>query len=284
MPVMVKRKQIVLLAACLFWLSGCASFAVNSVVRSSAENLQRQTDMELVCDGAPAFLLMIDSMLAADPHNQDLLVTTTKAYGGYVAALVSCGRKERAASLSVKARDYGQALLDSLMVQGDDQLENFQISLQKVSAANVGELFWAGYGWAVWLQHQEGAPGALADLVKVEQIMLRVLALDENYFHGGAHLFLGAYYGGRPQMLGGNPSLSLSHFEKALAISERRFLPIQVAFAETYARTVFDRKLYIGLLQEVLDFPLKSRPELALANQAAKSRARQLFDEADLYF
>jgi len=139
-------------------------------------------------------------------------------------------------------------------------------------------------GWATWIRYQEGSPAAVADLPKIEQIMLRVVELDEGFYYGGAHLFLGAYYASRPQMYGGKPEESRRHFERALQLSKGQFLLVQVTYADTYARMVFDRALYTSLLQEVLDFPLESKPELALSNSIAKRRARKLLDLADEYF
>lgn len=267
-------------------LSGCASMIVQSVVDPAVDNMQRQTDIELVCDGAPALLLMLDSLLADDPQNSRLLVTAVQAYGAYAAALTSCGKEQRAVELTDKSKSYGLVLLARLHLFSDKDysLAGMELPLQAVIADDVPSLFWGGYGWAVWLQYQQGSPAALADLLKVEKIMKRVVELNEQYFYGSAHLFLGAYYGARPQMLGGNPDLGLKHFERALVISGGQFLAIQVTFAETYAKTVFDRDLYEKMLQEVIDFPLDKRPDLMLANHIAKRKAITLLQEIDEYF
>ncbi len=282
---MTEMKKI-LAGLLVILLSGCASMVVDSVVAPAVDNLQKQTDLELVCEGAPAFLLMIDSLLADDPDRERLLVIAARAYSSYASVLTACDRNSRAVAVSEKARDYGLAVLAKHGLAGVDTLPLDQLSseLAGFSRGDAAALFWGGYGWVSWLQNQEGSPASLADLLKVELIMLKVVELDEACFNGAAHLFLGAYYGARSRMLGGNPEESLSHFDRALALSNRHFLPVQVAFAETYARTVFDRDLYEKLLVEVIDFPLQSRPELSLANQAAKHRARQLLADIDLYF
>lgn len=256
------------------------------MVEPTVENLQRQTDLELVCEGGPAYLLMIDSLVAGDHDNDDLLLTATQAYSAYVSALDACGRKERAAVLSRKARDYGMRLLSCCHVAHEEWMsaENIDTVLRGFSGDDVERLFWGSYGWAIWLQYQGGSPAALADLYKVEKIMERVMELDEGYYHGAVHLFMGAYYGSRPRMLGGKPEESLRHFRRALELGHHEFLPTQVSFAEVYARSVFDRQLYVELLQEVLDFPIETRPDIALANRVAQRRARQLLDEVDLYF
>ncbi len=284
---MKKMKQRIIELAALLLLCGCTSFVVGSVIEPTVENLQKQTDLDLVCEGAPAYLLMVDSLAADDPDDTRLVLTATRSYGAYSSALDACGRKERARVISRRAKEYGASLLTGCGIGG--YLESgspgeLNQALASCGKSQVPSLFWGGFGWATWLQYQEGDPASLAALVKLERIMLRVLELDEGYYHGGPHLFLASYYGSRPKMLGGDPEASLRHFERALTLSKRAFLSVQVAYAETYARTIFDRDLYERLLREVLNFPLGSNPDLALANVIAQKRASELLKEADLYF
>jgi len=260
---------------------------VGSLMRPTVANLQRQTDIDLVCEGTPAFLLMIDSMVASAPNDKKLLLTATQAFAGYAAALDACGKPERAATVSIKARLYGLSLLwncDDLHKVCTQPLTDLQQTLTDLDRGDVDRLFWAGNGWATWIRYQEGSPESLAQVVRVEQIMLRVLELDETYYYGGAHLFLGAYYGSKPPLLGGKLEESRRHFERALTLSNRQFLPALVLYAQTYARMAFDRELFVDLLQEVLDFPLESQPNIALANQVAKRNATRLLDQADQFF
>jgi tetratricopeptide (TPR) repeat protein len=231
---------------------------------------------------------MLDGLIAEHPDNRKLLLTATQGYSSYASALYELGEVERAAALSIKARDYGIALLclkpSFLQEILHPQLESFagcQVSFQKT---NVPSLFWAGYGWATWIRFQDGAPAALADLPKVEQIMLRVIDLDETYYYGAAHIFLGYYYGSRPEMLGGNLEKSRSHFERALQIADRNFLLAQVSFAESYARLSFNRELFKDLLTEVLNHPQKNDSDLVTSNQLARSRARTLLAQIDDFF
>ncbi len=284
---MMRYLRIIILLALLPGLSGCARMMVGSLMRPTVANLQRQTDIDLVCEGTPAFLLMIDSMIASDPKDKKLLITATQAFAGYAAALDACGKPERATTVSTKARLYGMSLLwdcDDLYGICTLPFANLQQTLADLNRGDVELLFWAGNGWTTWIRYQEGSPESLAQLVRVEQIMRRVLELDETYYYGGAHLFFGAYYGSRPPLLGGKLEVSRSHFEQALVISNRQFLPALVLYAQTYARMAFDRELFVGLLQEVLDFPLESQPDIALANQVAKRNAARLLDQADQFF
>ncbi len=279
--------QIFLLLVVLFGASGCAKLAVNSLMGPTVANLQRQTDLDLVCEGASSYLLMLDSLLESDPGDEKLLMTATQAFSAYAIALDVCGKPERATTVSTKAKKYGLSLLtrsDDLKSIGRMEPSALHDALADLSKNDTALLFWAGNGWATWIRYQEGSPASLADLVRVEQIMLRVIELDESFYHGGAHLFLGAYYGAKPQQLGGKPDESRYHFEKALTLGSREFLPTQVAYAQIYAKIKYDKELYLQLLQEVIDFPLENRPDIALANQAAKRSAVQLLEKAESFF
>jgi hypothetical protein len=189
--------------------------------------------------------------------------------------------------LGERAREYSLRLLGTHPGLADAvqaPLAGFSEALQSVGSGEVEKLFWGGYGWATWIGFSKGAPAAVAELPKVEQLMLRVLALEEGFYHGGAHLFLGIYHGSRPVMLGGRPEVSRSHFEKALALGERRFLPALVAYAEYYARQTLDRELYVRLLEEALAFDLALAPDLTLVNVLARRRAQRLLAQVDEFF
>lgn len=254
----------------------------NSVIPPAVTGLQYQSDLDLVCEGAPAFLLMIDSMTANNPDNDKLLIQATKAYTAYTTALAACNRVDRAREMSLRAKSYGQNLLSRCGVKARNAGPEFNDSLS--GCQEISHLFWGGYSLASWINFQQGSPAAMAALVQVEEIMKQVVELDDGYYYGSAHLLLGAIYGSRPPTFGGQPKVSQSHFEQALKLSQRQFLPVQVSYAETYARTTYNRKLYQSLLQEVIDFQLTLRPELTLANRIAKKRAGQLLTDIELYF
>jgi tetratricopeptide (TPR) repeat protein len=267
--------------------AGCATLVIDPLVDPLTKSLQRQTDLQLVTDGTPTLLLMLDGFLAEHPDNTKLLLAATQAYSAYASTLQEFGNTERAVVLSAKAKKYSTALLRLPPAAGNKPpkaLADFSKHLQSFTKRDVPSLFWGGYGWATWIKLQDGAPAALADLPKVEQIMRRVLALDESYYYGAAHIFLGYYYGSLPPMLGGKPAESRRHFERALQIADRRFLLAQVTFAESYARQTFDRELFKDLLTEVIDYQGQAGSDLASSNALAKLRAQKLLDHIDDYF
>ena len=265
-------------------LAGCTSLVTSSIIAPTVDNLQKQTDLYLVCEGAPSYLLMIDSMIAQQPANAELLKIGAQSYAGYAAALTECGgAAKRLAAITAKGRLYGRDLLaKSLPLAAETTDEQLAAALAGLRKNQVPEVFWGALAWLTWVQQQGGSPAAMADLILLEKTMARLLVLDEGYQAGSTHLFFGSYLTTRPAMLGGDPLAGKDHFERALALADRRFLLTQVAYAETYARQVFDRKLHDALLQEVQRFDLASAPEFALSNQIAKHKAARLL--ADDFF
>jgi hypothetical protein len=278
--------SLTIILAIVLMSSGCTSMIFQPLLDPVELSLQKQTDLELIKDGAPSLLLLLDGLVAKNPHNKNLLMAATKAYGAYAITLHELNDLDRAVTISQKAKTYGMTLLSLLPhlenIHAKKLVETDQ-ALDRISKGQVGYLFWGAYGWATWIRFQEGAPGAMVDLPIIEHIMLRVVGLNDSYYYGGAHIFLGAYYSSRPAMYGGKPQLSRDHFERALVISNRKFLLTQVTYAETYARMVFDKKLYEDLLTEVLDQPLEDN-KMASSNKLAQVMAQKLLDAIEEFF
>lgn len=278
-PMLQKRIfSLVLLFSSSLLLSSCSGLISSTFIEPTVGNLQKQTDIQLVCEGAPTFLLMADSMIASDPENTAMLTMGAQSYAGYLGALAECDPEtDRLPAIADKAHKYGTALLANyLPLKADGDIDK---QLAKLSKRDVPALFWGCFAWISWIQVQEGSPTALADLVVIEKIMQRVLELDPEFQGGGAHLFMGGYLASKPPMLGGKPELAREHFEQSLAISERKSLLTHVTYAEKYARMTLNEELHNQLLQEVIDFPLDKAPEYTLSNQLAKRKAARLLEE-----
>lgn len=275
------RSHLLLLIFLCGSLSSCASLITSTVIKPAIGNLQQQQDINLVCEGTPAYLLMLDSMLVSSPNNRELLLTTSQSYSAYATALEECGGNEgRIDAIAVKAGLYGQRLLGRLLPSaGKGDSAAYEQNLARLTVDDVPAAFWGASGWLTWVLRQKGSPESIADVVLIEKIMARLLELDESYQGGSIHLFFGGYYAAKPEMLGGRPDLSAKHFERALALAQRRFLLTQATYAATLARMTMDRELHDRLLGEVLAFPLDSAPEFGLSNRIAVGRAKRLLEE-----
>ena len=154
------------------------------------------------------------------------------------------------------------------------------------------DMYVAGHSYATWdgpggqapLHAHSGDWDNLADIAKVESLVKRLLDLDETYYYGSPHLAMGILKTLLPKALGGRPEEAKVHFEKAIELSEGKFLPAQVTFAQRYARLTFDRDLHDRLLKQVMETPVDIVPELTLINAMAKKQAAALLADADDYF
>jgi len=269
-------------------LSGCAALA-RSATTGFAENLSNaildQNDVATVRDGAPAYLLAMDGLIEGDSESSALLLSGARLYGAYASAFVE--DDARAQRLWDRALGYGRRALCVEVPPPcqalDRPFDEFVASLEAVESQDVPTLYGFGVAWAGWVQAHAGDWRAVAEIPKIEALMLRIVELDETYDQGSAHLYLGVLFTQRPASLGGQPERGREHFEQALALSGRRNLMAQVLYAESYARLVFDRPLHDRLLREVIAAD-PDAPGLTLANTLAREEALRLLDGADDYF
>ena len=261
------------------------SSAVEGLASDLSAAILENPDVEMVRDGAPAFLLLIDGLLKSSPDNPFLLSQAALLNSAYAGAFVN--DPERARLMAAKGRTLAERALclerkDScgVVTRSFAEFEQWAATLTK---ADVPLAYGLATAWAAWMQANSDDFNAIADLGKVKHLMSRVADLHESHDHGGPHLYLGVFETLVPPALGGRPEVGRFHFERALALSEGRYLMTQVMFAEQYARLVFDRALHDELLNEVMTAEVDA-PDLILLNAVAKRRAASLLESADAYF
>ena len=268
--------------------AGCSSM-MNSATSGLAESLTAavldQNDPETVRQGAPAYLLLIDGLIADAPQNTDLLLAGASLYSSYAGAFVDDA--ERASRLSLKGRDYGWAALCSSNKQAcgvwKAPYDEFEQVINGMGAKHVPVLYGAGAAWASWIRANTDDWSAIADKARVDAMMQRVVALDETYEDGAAHLYLGILATLLPKAAGGQPEQGRLAFERVIELSNGRNLMAKVLLAQAYARLVFDRELHDRLCREVIEAdPVAQR--LTLTNSMAQDEARRLLDTSEDYF
>jgi len=269
-------------------LSGCASL-ISSVTSDMADNLTQailnQNDLETVRSGAPAYLLMIDSMIEGDPENTRLLLSGAKLYASYTTVFIA--DEERAKRLSNTSLEYAKAALCLEMERVCEalsaKLPEFTETLSRTSRSDVPVLYGFASSWAGWIQRNASDWNALAELPKLTALFERSVELDDGFDNGGGHLYLAVLATQLPPSLGGKPEIGRMHFERARELSRGQNLMVEVFMAQFYARTIFDKELHDQLLQSVLD-DAGEYPGFTLINTYAQQQATQLLAESDEYF
>ena len=131
-----------------------------------------------------------------------------------------------------------------------------------------------------WIQAHADSMDAIADLPKVQALIERVIDLDEGFYYGASHTFMGVLLTIRPPSLGGRPEEARKHFERAIELGQGKLLTTYVMYAEHYAKLVYEGELFFELLHTVLDSPADTVPELTLVNTLAKREAAELIADA----
>jgi hypothetical protein len=267
---------------------GCSSImssATTGLAQSLTSAVLDQNDPETVRQGAPAYLLLIDGLIADNPKNSELLMAGAGLYSSYAGAFVD--EPERASRLSRKGRDYGWAAW--CLVEKDAceiwsaPYEDFERVVEASRPKDVSVLYSAGAAWASWIRVNTDDWSAIADKARVDAMMQRVVALDETYEGGSAFLYLGILATLLPEAMGGKPEQGRADFERVIELSGGRNLMAKVLLARSYARLVFDRELHDRLCLEVIDADPVA-PGLTLTNTMAQEEARALLGSSEDYF
>ena len=278
---------ILLSAICLCLLSGCLPNKKLTVASTAtlldgvSKSASRQSDLKLVREGIPAYLMLMDGMIESVPDNAELLINAAQTYSSFASAFVEETDPEYAKALYRKARDYS---LRALQIRGfkdpaESRFDDFRERVKSCGKKDVSYLFWAATSWGSWVKLNLDSMEALAELPRVELMMKKVLELDEGFYYGGPHIFMGIWFASWPREAGGDLKKAQQHFQKALEIGQGKFLMSYVYYANVYARRALDKDLFESTLQKVLDTPVDVSPEVTLFNAVARKKAADLMDQ-----
>ena len=284
----IKTLQAVLLCGTLLAGSGCAIVVKrvgNSFSGSLNEAVMNHDDLKTIRDGAPAYMLLMDSILARKPSDPNAFNSAASLYSAYVGVFVA--DEARALRLSDRAFSYAQTALcldvKTLCDVEAMTFDDFEKSLEAAKDSDIATLYTTASVWAGWVQIRKDDWGAIAHLAKITAMMEKVIAIDPAYNDGQAQMYMGVLESLVPPAAGGDLEKAKMHFEQADEMAEGKNLFVKVLLAENYARMMFDKELHDRLLNDVL----KAEPHAegyTLMNVVAKETAQKLLESSDEYF
>lgn len=279
------------------------------IIKDSMPAFEREEDFELAKVGLPANLKTLEGFLVSSPKSESLLIMLARGYSAYGLVIIEDEMEElklaaeaadeeespaadhqnaRAKFMYFRAHKYAATVMEEKHPGFNDAFKKggkaFEDIIKACDKEDVPALFWSAMPLASAINIGRDDVGIIAFIPRVKTIMERIVELDESYYFGGAHLILGGLYGGVGKMLGGDAVKAKKHFEKALELTKRRFLLVQIMYARMYAVQNQDKKLFDQLLKEILDAKLDILPEQKLANTAAKRMARRTLKQKDELF
>jgi len=244
-----------------------------------------QDYLATVKEVVPAYLLLIDGLIAGSPDNADLLLAGSKLYGAYTGGFVD--DSERGQRLAERAFGYAKraiCLREKIFCNKlESPFEEFSQGAVKLKPKSVPFVYGLASAWTSKIQANTADWNGIADIPKVELLLERIVKEDPTYDQGAPHMYLGVLNSIRPASLGGKPEQGKIHFDKALELSQGKNQMVRVLYAQYYARLIFDQELHDQLLNEVLTAN-PTEPKLTLMNTLARQRAKKLLDSSKDYF
>jgi predicted anti-sigma-YlaC factor YlaD len=293
-----------LLAAALVTLAGCSitDYAVRAVGDGLADAsgvYARDGDIELVAAATPFGLKTMEALLARSPDHPGLLLSLARGFTPYAYAFVeqeaelleetdlaaALEQRERARRLYLRARDYGLRGLDVAHPGMARRITSGEVAvLEAAGGGDVGLLYWTGVAWAAAIALSKDDPFLLADLPLVEALVLRALALEEDFDAGAIHVFLVGFEMSRAGLSAGAEERASAHYRRALELSGGHQAAPFVAYGEAVAVARGDREEFRAVLERALAVDVDARPERRLANVVMQRRARWLIGRSEHLF
>jgi predicted anti-sigma-YlaC factor YlaD len=299
----VRFSTSVLVTITVLASGGCSlrSMAVNAIVPTLAnpDVYLSEEDPELVREALPFLLKTIESILDAEPKQEQALVFACSGFTLYGNAFLyvdtqiadSQGDYERSAELGsrtwrifVRARDYCLGSLELKYAGITDGLRQDPMSaLEETTAEDVEVLYLLSAAWGLAISNALDQPKLVADLPAVRALLVRALELDEDYDEGALHAAL-ITLEALPPELGGSPERARAHFERAVELSHGLDAGPYVTFAAGVSVPEENRAEFQELLAKALAVDPNEDTSRRLLNLVSQRRARSLLDQIDDLF
>ncbi len=279
----------VLLIVNLNFIIACAPIVSNitdNLARNLSDAVLNQEDPKIVRDGAPAYLLLLDSLVAGNPENPVILSSASDLYASYSAIFVNDANRSKI--LSERALKYSKKALcisyEDSCNWDDYSFDDFNLSLDDFDMKYSDRLLTYSTSYLVYIRSHSNDWNAIARLPYIESALEYYVEKNpETENIDSVYTYLGILSTLLPPALGGDYEKGKRYFENAIEFSGDKNLSAKVEYALSYARPLYDRELHDKLLQEVISSnPVKKN--YTLLNVIAKDQASAMLEDADEYF
>lgn len=314
---------IKILLCCIFTVSLCSCSVrkmiineVAGIVGNGISAFEQDDDLDMLEKAFPGNIKLIEAFLENSPDNYRLLVLLSRFYASYTFIFFEgkweeatlkgyvpnkekpdektsdqgnvrlAALKETVNRYYLKGADYAMRALEVNHGQSRDQLKKVASQnwfFEKLTKDDVPALFWYGFNTGAYVNLNRDSIKAISKAHLAEKAMKRVLELDPAYYHGGAHLFLLAYYASRSPMMGGNPEVALSHYKKLKDLTGDSFLLADLYYARFYLYQKQERKKFKEVMTGIVQYS-KTRKTYLLYNKVAADRAKVYLEVMDQLF
>ncbi len=286
------RRTLVLAFAAL-GACNMTAFTANQtskVIKAASPSMQQEADVELARAAIPGQLKTVEGFHLASPENDVFITILAQGYCEYAFGFLEFELLEarargdydreavltkRATGLFLRCANYGLKLLGGSWekaLHGD--LAGFESLVKSADGDDVPGMFWTAMGIASAVNMNRDDIEIVAYIAKAKLLFERVVALNPRFHNGGGHTALGMLYSAQSKALGGDPERAKQEFEKAIAVTEGKFLMPKVLMARAVGQVTNDREFFHKTLVQVLETSPAVLPDQRLGNELAHVRAK----------
>jgi tetratricopeptide (TPR) repeat protein len=301
---------------------GCdiPKFTANStskVLVRAQPSLKSESDYEMASRALPASLKTVEGFWVVSPDNDNFLNILMEGYCQYGSGFVEDEVEQAEIRGDLEGANYHRARATKMFLRclnyalkklgprwqndlfgSDEQVEAL---LARAGKGHRMALMWAAVGLASAINNNKDRVEMIGYIDTAKKMLARVVEIDEksgpprDRVHAALpHLGLGMAYTALDRSLGGDPDRADQHFQKAIELTEGKFLLAKVLRARRVAFRNQNhpdpaiaqaaRQTFHDELVKVLETPPSIWPEQRLANEIAHRRARRyLKQEKELF-
>ena len=298
------RLILIVIIFCSFFLSSCsinklAMKAVSDALSGdgSSDVFTGDSDPELVGDAIPFAIKLYETLLAANPEHQGLMLTTGSLFVMYANAFVQ-GPAEMLPNSEWETREAQMMRAKKLYLRGYEILYNalelkyrgfkeasgktdtLNSFLKKFKKEDVGLIYWAVAGglsaYSIDIMDFE-----LSGKISMWNAMIhRAYELDPDF--GGSTLdeFFVIFYSALPELMGGDLDRAKYHFNLTLEKTKGNSAGVYVSYAQSICVPAQDYDTFEDCLLKALAVDVDADVSTRLVNIISQRKARWLLDNA----
>jgi hypothetical protein len=270
------------------------------VLKAALPALAQESDLQLAREAAPGNLKTVEGFLLASPDNEIFISILAQGYCEYAFGFLETdvlaarlGHKnveeeavgKRATGLYLRCMNYGLKMLgDGWEKALLGEQKAWEDRVKGASKDQVPGLFFTALGLASAINLNRDDIELVAYLSKAKALFERVVALDPNFYNGGAHMALGMLFTAQSAAIGGDPERGKAEFEAAINVTGGKFLIPKVLMAANWGTVTNNREFFHNTLVKVLETSPAVMPDQRLANEIAHVWAKHyLAHEKELF-
>jgi len=267
----------------------------------SSDVFTGDSDPELVGDAIPFAIKLYETLLAANPGHQGLMLTTGSLFIMYANAFVQ-GPAEMLPTSEWQARETAMARAKQLYLRGQEILYNaldakysgfrqasasdgsLQAILGKCKKDDVAFLYWTvASGLAAYSLDVFDFALSLS-LPEWNLMINRAYELDPDFNNGALDEFFLLFYASLPEVMGGDKEKAKVHFQRAQEKTGGKSTGAYISYAQSICVQDQDYETFRDYLERALAIDPNADTSTRLVNVINQRKARWLLDNAYYYF